>query len=105
MSDSSAVFVVHDEFLGKESVWSRKPYAMAEVQALKNVIHDGDKSVVGSEVWFMQDLAILHDEKPDSISLVYGENWQNGKEFKEAQESIDQIREARVKSLKHFGNR
>lgn len=102
---SDQIFVVTDQNGGnpRQSAWTRKPYAMAEVQAIKNADYDGDASVVGRDVSFTSTFEWEYDGEPDSESLVYGKDWKEADEFVKACEKMEEVRKAREASKRRQG--
>ena len=100
------VYVVHDEGNGETSVWSNKPYAMAEVQAVKHERYNDDTSVIGKQLFFVADGAYRHDgEKPDARSMVYGTDYMKHEVFESADARMAEVRASQEKARRRHNGR
>lgn len=78
------VYVVSDAETGERTGWSQKAYAIAEVLAIVNERYGSDPNAIGFKASFEGIPALICDVPVDDKSLVYGDGWRDGKEFKDA---------------------
>lgn len=78
------MYVVSDTETGERTGWSQKAYAIAEVLAIVNERYGSDPNAIGFKASFEGIPALICDVPVDDKSLVYGDGWRDGKEFKDA---------------------
>lgn len=93
------VYVVYDKGTNQTSVWSNKPYAIAEVQAVKRERYNNDMSIIGKQLFFVAESIYNHsNDELDCSSMVYGTDYMKHELFIDADNHMKEIREARKRS-------
>lgn len=77
-------YVVTDAETGERTAWSEKAYAIAEVLSIVNKRYGSDPHAIGTKASFEGVPSVLCELPVDGPSLVYGDEWRQGKEFVDA---------------------